>query len=129
MKHTITFLLLILIRVASAQQETHVMNGKTYHVYPYQEEIEPNMRTFRFGIKQEEIIHRDSLNRSILSTEVKDVKRYIKYPKGKEFRKYKKTFIALRKHHPGTLIDFRIPLEQDITPTLEPAAWFLLQYR
>lgn len=120
MKYTITFLLLILIRVTSAQQETHVMNGKTYHVYPYQEEIEPNMRTFRFGIKQEEIIHRDSLNRGILSTEVKDVKRYIKYPNGKEFRKYKKTFITLRKHHPGTLIDFRIPLEQDITPTLEP---------
>ncbi|MES2556472.1 MAG: hypothetical protein V4604_10000 [Bacteroidota bacterium] len=120
MKQLITLILLTITCTAAAQQETHVLNGKTYHVYPYQQEIDYSLRTFKFGVKQEEIIHRDSLNRSIVSTEVKEVKRFLKFPKGKEFRKYKKTFIALRRDYPGTLMNFRIPLEQDITPTLEP---------
>ncbi len=120
MKQLITFILLTIASTAGAQLETHIHNGKTYHVYPYQEEISFSSRSFKFGVKQEEIIHRDSLNRSIVSTEVKNVKRYIKFPKGKEFRKSKKTFVALRRDHPGVLINFRIPLEQDITPTLEP---------
>lgn len=120
MKQLITLLLLAVSYAANGQQETHVLNGKTYHVYPYQEELSYSIRPFRYGVKQEEIIHRDSLNRSIVSTEVEAVKRYFKYPKEKGFRKYKKTFIALRSDHPGVLLNFRIPLEQDITPTLEP---------
>jgi antitoxin component YwqK of YwqJK toxin-antitoxin module len=103
-----------------AQQPTYVMNGKTYYVYPYQYEMEISMRNFRMGVKKEEIIHRDSLNRNIVSTEVKDVKHYVKMKRGREFRQYKKPFLEFRRNNPGMLINFDVTLEQDLTPTLEP---------
>lgn len=118
------FLLLLLAVTgafgARAQQATYVMNGKTYYVYPYEQELEIQMRLFRMGVKQEQIVHRDSLNRKIVSTEVKDVKHFLKMQSGKAFRKQKKIFMALRRDLPGTLMTFYLPLEQDIVPTLEP---------
>src|SRR5688500_1742146 len=97
-KHFI-FLLFALsgIFAAHGQQATYTHNGKTYYVYPYQQELDIQMRQFRMGVKQEEVIHRDSLNRGILSTEVLPVKRFIKMTSGKNFNKYKKTFLAIRR--------------------------------
>lgn len=122
MKHHLLIWLLTLCSTfgAHAQQPTYVMNGKTYYVYPYQLEMEINQRNFRMGVEKEEILHRDSLNRAIISSEVQDVKRYYKMRRGKSFRKHKKTFLELRRTNPGYLIDFDLSLEEDLTPTLEP---------
>lgn len=106
--------------VSHAQQPTHSMNGKTYFVYPYQQEIEKVGRQFKMGLKKEEVIHRDSLNRSIVSTEVVDIKYPAKMNKSKDFKRFKKTYIALRKEYSGVLLNSYLPLEQDIVPTLEP---------
>jgi len=119
------YLIIILLIIggsffSQAQQTTHVLNGKSYFVYPYQQELEKVGRQFKMGVKQEEVIHRDSLNRSILSTEIVDVKYPVKMNKTKEFKRYKKTYFALRKDYPGIMLNVYLPLEQDIVPTLEP---------
>jgi hypothetical protein len=116
----ILFFALTGIFAVRAQHATQTLNGKTYYVYPYQQELDIQMRQFRLGVKQEEVIHRDSLNRGIVSTEVIPVKRFVKMTSGKNFNKYKKVFLAIRKDHPGIFINFYLPLEQDIVPVLEP---------
>jgi len=105
---------------AAAQQPVFVQNGKTYLVYPYQQETDIPMRNFRMGLTREETLTRDSLNRKVIATEVRSINRLIPMENNKVFKKYKKVFLAIREEHPGILYNYNITLEKDIVPTLEP---------
>ena len=110
--------LLLCLPGAQAQQQTHVLNGKTYFVYPYQQELEIPLRNFKMGLRKEEVIKRDSINRNIVSTEVQTIKYYTPYEKW--VKKNKKVFLTIREQHPHILYSYNLPLEQDIVPTLDP---------
>jgi antitoxin component YwqK of YwqJK toxin-antitoxin module len=132
MKHLLSLsftFVLSLICTAQSSVETATINGKSYFVYPYQQEVEFSGYLFRMGVKEEEILHRDSLNRKVLSTEVIPCKRIIPFPP--EYQKNKKLLVQLRTEYPGMLMDETIPLNVDITPTLEelPDGEYVQYYR
>lgn len=108
------------VNLLNAQEKTHIINGKTYFVYPFQEKITYNKRYFKFGIKEYEKITRDSLNRYIVSSEVVPVE--FDYPanRSKSFKKKKKIINQLRHEYPYALYNTEIGLEKDITPSLQP---------
>lgn len=120
MKIALFFVVFSCFLEADAQQSTITYSGKTRFVYPYQQEMEIPMRNFRMGLRSEEVITRDSLNRSIVSTGVQPIRRLIPMENNKVFRKYKKVFLAIRSEHPGIIYTYNLPLEKDIVPTLEP---------
>ena len=120
MKQLIYAFTALLLCLPAQAQQTHVLNGKTYFVYPYQQELEFPMRSFKMGLRKEEVIKRDSINRNIVSTEVRNIKYYTPLDKSKNFRKNKKVFLTVREQYPHILYSYNLPLEQDIIPTLEP---------
>ena len=108
------------VQIAHAQQPTALYNGKTVFVYPYQHEVSIPLRNFKMGLKKEEGLTRDSLNRTIVSTEIRDIKRLVPMDKSKSFRKNKALFMKIRSEHPGILYNYNIAPEEDIVPALEP---------
>jgi len=115
--------------MAQAQIETATVNGKTYFVYPYQQEIDYSKYLFKMGVKQEEILHRDSLNRKVLTTEITTYKKVLPISEG--YKKNKKILLQLRNEHPGMLMQEEVSLNVDITPTLEelPDGHYVQFYR
>lgn len=109
---------------AIAQTETTTINGKSYYVYPYQEEVEMNYAIFYAGVTFQEKHQRDSLNRKVISTEIEPLEEVVPIESLYEFnpsaKKTKKLILKLRSEYPGIFVSARFPLDRDITPTLEP---------
>lgn len=112
---------------ATAQTETTTWNGKTYYVYPHQQEARVNEYMFLQYAEYKEVIKRDDKNRKIVRTDLApvDLEKEIGFvpPKAqntKEKKQIDKILKEVIQKKPELFYRFNSEEEQNITPSLEP---------
>ncbi len=115
MKH---YLLAIVCGVFSlssqAQTETTVINGKTYYVYPHQEEGINRERYYKQFADRKEILQRDDKNRKVIEITYEEIEH-----NGKPAKKVNKRYIEELEKYPYMMYEAKNSLMKDITPALE----------
>ncbi len=132
MKYLLLTSALMLINLLNAQLKTVEINSKKYLVYPYQEKVVYQKRIFKMGIKMEEKIQRDSLNREIISTSFDTIPEEDLMEWSSRYKKYvQKNIKVLRKEYPAYYCEDDINLLSDITPSLQalPDGDYIQYYR
>ena len=130
MKHLlITLLGFFLAFKATAQVETVIIEGKTYFVYPYQEEVSNRQRYYEQYADKKEVLIRDEQNRKVVSVEYEEI--IHTSAQLKAAKKVSKRFIQQLETAPYMMYDERMNLMKDITPALEklPDGNYVQYYR
>ncbi len=134
MKHLLILLTFLTTgTVVFSQVETTVINGKTYFVYPFQQEVENNESMYYAFVDFKEVIKRDDKNRGIVSVETKALTKAQKArsPYNGMPKKMQKTMLRYILEDPSDLVDVSADLMKDITPALEalPEGEYVQYYR
>lgn len=122
MKQTLFLLSLVLtIFSVHAQVETTVIDGKTYYIYPFQQEVENNESRYYAFLDFKEVIKRDEKNRGIVSVDVKPLTKIQKArsPYIGMNKKTMKTMLQWIQEDAADMIEVSDNLMKDITPALE----------
>lgn len=130
MKHLlITLIGFFLAFKATSQVETVIIEGKTYFVYPYQEEVSNRQRYYEQYADKKEILIRDDQNRKVVSVEYEEI--YHTPAQVKAAKKASKHFIHQLEVAPHMMYDEKMTLMKDITPALEklPDGNYVQYYR
>lgn len=125
----LTFLTALCAFVSNSQIETTIIDGKTYFVYPYQEEVTSRERYYTQYADKKEILIRDDQNRKVVSVEYEDIEHTP--AQIKNAKKASKTFIEQLEKNPVMMYDEKMSLMKDITPALEklPDGNYVQYYR
>jgi len=135
MKHLLLSLLLLTACNSFAQVETAVWNGKTYFVYPYQQELEESyFDIFSLIAESKEELKRDEKNRKVIETTVvpiEDDRRKDFFPNNKKGRKSLAMLTQALSDYPEMYYYYSNSLENDLTPATEqlPDGEYIQYYR
>lgn len=115
----------LLIRTAAnAQTETVSWNGKTYYVYPHQQEMGQSQYLFLQYAEYREVLLRDENNQKVVSSEIREIEpeeRYAYYRTAKPTKAQKqqeKFMRELMAKKPDLFYNYGNNTERDITPSL-----------
>ncbi|MCC6700404.1 MAG: hypothetical protein IT221_02710, partial [Fluviicola sp.] len=103
------------------QIETTTINGKTYYVYPFQQEVRSNERFYYQFADRKEVLKRDDKNRKVVNVTYEELtkadKQYSDF--GKFSKKDQKRMLEMLQNDYSTMSEFENSLLIDITPALE----------
>lgn len=103
------------------QIETTTINGKSYYVYPFQQEVRSNERYYYQFADQKEVLKRDDKNRKVVDVTHVELTKADKLQSnfGKFSKKDQKRMLDMLQHDFSTMTEYDNNLMKDITPALE----------